>query len=75
MLGWLIPTRLKRRLAFWSIINRNDPKVLGDIDTTLDYNILSRLSKHYLDDGKALEKMEAGFSPWIKGLENNIENH
>jgi hypothetical protein len=59
-----VPERLKRRLRFWSVINRYDGKISGPIDVSLNNQTLQRLVDHYLIDMEVLEKSFMTSASW-----------
>jgi hypothetical protein len=65
----LIPVRFKRRLTFWSIINRDITKVNGNIDVSLTDEVLAKLSQHFLVDLNMLEVNGVEQVPWREKLE------
>lgn len=69
----IIPVRFKRRLVFWSIINRNNPQIDVDIGVDLSDEVLSMLSSHYLSDLKYLDDIIFGEIPWSERIEHDSE--
>lgn len=60
----LVPERFKRRLRFWSVINRYDSKISGPINISLNNRTLHNLVEHYLADMKLLEKSFMTSASW-----------
>lgn len=64
-----LPEEIRRKLRFWSIINRYDPSIIGKIDVSLSQNTLPLLAHHYLVDTYELEKIAGCQIPWRFRLE------
>lgn len=62
-----IPDRLKRRLRFWSIVNRNVSN--APVDNSLTDELLAKLAQHYLDDMRLLKEIIGIEPPWRETLE------
>ena len=62
---WLIPSSIKRRLVFWSIVNRNQARKSDLMDAKLEPQTLNALRSHFYEDLVLLEE-QCGVAqiPW-----------
>lgn len=65
---WIISENIKRHLRFWSIVNRHDSRIAGEIDCSLSNENMVRLAHHFLKDLELLEVI-SGAVPWKRRLE------
>jgi hypothetical protein len=62
----LVPEVVKRRLVFWSIINRSKPKDKNLMEAKLTLKTRIKLSNVYRNDLFSLEECGVSNIPWAK---------
>lgn len=67
---YLLPESVKRRLRFWSVINRHTGKGDGRIDVKLSKKTRDLLVEHFVEDMRALESLLGTKVSWRGKLLN-----